>query len=66
VNPPAVVRRGTDGGGGYHMWYTGEAKGRSWIDLATSADGKTWTRAAVHRASRYGQTRPLRCRGFGL
>lgn len=47
------------------MWYNGEAKGRSWIGLATSADGKTWTRAAVHRTSRYGQTRPLRYRGLG-
>jgi len=30
--------------GGYHMWYTGQAHGRSAIGYATSADGRTWTR----------------------
>jgi hypothetical protein len=49
VNRPAVVRRGDGAGGGYHMWYTGQAKGRSWIGHATSPDGKTWTRAADNK-----------------
>jgi len=40
VNRPVVVKRGD----AYHMWYTGQAKGHSWIGYATSADGKTWTR----------------------
>jgi len=26
------------------MWYTGQAKGHSWIGAAASPDGKTWTR----------------------
>jgi predicted GH43/DUF377 family glycosyl hydrolase len=26
------------------MWYTGQARGRSWIGYATSPDGKTWQR----------------------
>ena len=41
VNRPVVVR----GPDGYHMWYTGQAGGRSWIGHATSADGKTWARS---------------------
>ena len=41
VNRPAIVKR-TDG---YHLWYTGQAKGRSWIGHATSSDGVRWTRA---------------------
>jgi predicted GH43/DUF377 family glycosyl hydrolase len=28
------------------MWYTGQAKGQSWIGYATSKDGKTWARAS--------------------
>jgi predicted GH43/DUF377 family glycosyl hydrolase len=28
------------------MWYTGQAKGKSWIGYATSDDGKTWVRAS--------------------
>lgn len=40
VNRPVVVRRPD----GYHMWYTGQAGGRSWIGYARSADGITWTR----------------------
>lgn len=40
INRPIVVRRKD----GYHMWYTGQANGRSRIGYATSADGKTWTR----------------------
>jgi hypothetical protein len=30
--------------GKYRMWYTGQARGHSWIGYATSADGKTWKR----------------------
>jgi len=40
INRPVVVRRDD----GYHMWYTGQAKGRSAIGYATSADGVTWRR----------------------
>jgi predicted GH43/DUF377 family glycosyl hydrolase len=46
VNRPAVLRRAD---GDYHMWYTGQAKGHSSIGHATSADGKTWTRAADNK-----------------
>lgn len=41
INRPVVVKRPD----GYHLWYTGQAKGHSWIGYATSHDGKTWTRA---------------------
>jgi len=41
VNRPVVLKRG----GTYRMWYTGQAKGKSWIGSATSEDGKTWGRA---------------------
>jgi predicted GH43/DUF377 family glycosyl hydrolase len=40
INRPGVLRRGNT----YHMWYTGQAQGRSWIGYATSTDGKTWKR----------------------
>jgi predicted GH43/DUF377 family glycosyl hydrolase len=40
INRPVVVRRDD----GYHLWYTGQAKGHSWIGYATSADGVTWKR----------------------
>ncbi len=40
INRPYVVKR-TDG---YHLWYTGQAKGHSWIGYATSPDGVTWKR----------------------
>jgi len=40
INRPYVLKRGD----GYHMWYTGQAKGRSWIGYATSADGVAWKR----------------------
>ena len=42
INRPAVLKRGD----GYHMWYTGQARGHSWIGYATSPDGKTWMRAS--------------------
>ena len=40
VNRPVVVRRDD----GYHMWFTGQAKGHSWIGYAVSPDGVTWRR----------------------
>jgi predicted GH43/DUF377 family glycosyl hydrolase len=42
INRPAVVKRD----GMYHMWYTGQARGHSWIGYATSPDGRQWERAA--------------------
>ncbi|HZY89079.1 MAG TPA: hypothetical protein VFE78_29930 [Gemmataceae bacterium] len=42
VNRPVVLRQG----GKYRMWYTGQARGKSWVGYATSADGKTWERAS--------------------
>src|SRR5262249_44671176 len=41
VNRPVVIRKGDR----YHMWYTGQAGGKSSIGYATSTDGKTWERA---------------------
>jgi hypothetical protein len=43
VNRPVVLKQG----GLYRMWYTGQAKGRSWIGYATSSDGKTWKRMSA-------------------
>jgi len=40
INRPVVVKRAD----GYHMWYTGQAKGHSWIGYATSPDGVHWKR----------------------
>lgn len=40
INRPVVLRRPD----GYHLWYTGQAKERSWIGYATSPDGRTWNR----------------------
>jgi len=42
INRPAVIKRD----GTYHMWYTGQARGHSWIGYATSADGRQWKRAS--------------------
>jgi hypothetical protein len=41
LNRPGVVHRAD----GFHMWYTGQARGKSWIGYSTSPDGKVWTRA---------------------
>jgi predicted GH43/DUF377 family glycosyl hydrolase len=41
VNRPVVVKQE----GKYRMWYTGQAKGKSWIGCAVSEDGKKWERA---------------------
>ena len=40
VNRPVVVKRGET----WHMWYTGQARGNSWIGFATSSDGRDWKR----------------------
>jgi beta-1,2-mannobiose phosphorylase / 1,2-beta-oligomannan phosphorylase len=40
LNRPVVLRRD----GVYHMWYTGQANGRSSLGYATSADGVSWQR----------------------
>ena len=40
INRPTVIKRPD----GYHLWYTGQARGHSSIGYATSADGKSWTR----------------------
>lgn len=40
INRPVVVKNGD----GYHMWYTGQARGHSWIGYATSPDGLHWAR----------------------
>jgi predicted GH43/DUF377 family glycosyl hydrolase len=40
VNRPVVIRQGDK----YRMWYTGQAREKSWIGSATSDDGKTWRR----------------------
>jgi beta-1,2-mannobiose phosphorylase / 1,2-beta-oligomannan phosphorylase len=40
INRPVVVHRAD----GYHMWYTGQANGRSSVGYATSSDGRQWVR----------------------
>jgi len=40
VNRPVIIKHGNR----YQMWYTGQARGRSWIGYAASQDGKTWKR----------------------
>jgi predicted GH43/DUF377 family glycosyl hydrolase len=43
INRPVVVKRPD----AYHMWYTGQARGKSWIGHATSPDGKNWKRTGT-------------------
>jgi predicted GH43/DUF377 family glycosyl hydrolase len=43
MNRPVVFYRENE----YHMWYTGQANGRSNIGYATSPDGRKWTRRSV-------------------
>jgi beta-1,2-mannobiose phosphorylase / 1,2-beta-oligomannan phosphorylase len=43
INRPVVLKRGDT----YHMWYTAQAKGHSWIGYATSSDGKSWVRSSA-------------------
>jgi predicted GH43/DUF377 family glycosyl hydrolase len=40
VNRPGIVKRSD----GYHLWYTGQAHGHSWIGYAISRDGRNWKR----------------------
>ncbi|OWK35860.1 family 43 glycosylhydrolase [Fimbriiglobus ruber] len=40
LNRPVVIKNGDR----YEMWYTGQARGKSWIGYATNRDGKSWTR----------------------
>jgi predicted GH43/DUF377 family glycosyl hydrolase len=40
VNRPVVIKDGDL----YRMWYTGQAKGKSYIGYAVSPDGKAWKR----------------------
>lgn len=40
INRPVVLKRQD----GYHLWYTGQAKGHSSIGYATSPDGIVWKR----------------------
>ncbi|HVS39435.1 MAG TPA: family 43 glycosylhydrolase [Gemmataceae bacterium] len=43
INRPVVVSVE----GMYRMWYTGQAKGKSWIGCAASDDGKQWRRLSA-------------------
>jgi beta-1,2-mannobiose phosphorylase / 1,2-beta-oligomannan phosphorylase len=43
VNRPVVVHRED----AYHMWYTGQANGRSVIGYARSRDGRNWSRQSA-------------------
>ena len=40
LNRPVVIKNGDL----YQMWYTGQARGKSWIGFAASKDGVTWER----------------------
>jgi predicted GH43/DUF377 family glycosyl hydrolase len=40
LNRPVVLKSGDR----YQLWYTGQARGKSWIGYATSPDGRTWQR----------------------
>lgn len=42
INRPIVIHRENR----YAMWYTGQARGKSWIGMATSPDGIRWTRSS--------------------
>jgi hypothetical protein len=44
MNRPVVVRRED----GYHMWYTGQANGKSAIGYATGPDGRNWARKSTN------------------
>ena len=56
INRPYVLKRSV----GYHLWYTGQAKGRSWIGYATSRDGRVWKRMSARPVLE--AERPLSCR----
>ena len=38
TNRPVAIRQGD----GYHLWYAGQTRDRSWIGYATSDDGRVW------------------------
>ena len=40
LNRPVVLKNGSR----YQIWYTGQARGHSWIGYATSQDGRAWQR----------------------
>ena len=40
LNRPGLIKKDNL----YHLWYTGQANGKSWIGYATSNDLKTWKR----------------------
>jgi predicted GH43/DUF377 family glycosyl hydrolase len=42
MNRPVVIKNVHR----YQMWYTGQARGKSWIGCATSKDGVTWERTS--------------------
>jgi predicted GH43/DUF377 family glycosyl hydrolase len=44
MNRPVVVHRED----GYHMWYTGQANGKSCIGYATGPDGRNWVRKSLN------------------
>ena len=44
LNRPVVIQKD----GIFHMWYTGQDDGHSWIGYAVSKDGKNWTRKSVN------------------
>lgn len=44
INRPIVLKRDST----YHMWYTAQARGHSFIGYATSPDGVTWNRKSDH------------------
>ena len=44
INRPVVIKHGDL----YRMWYTGQARGKSWIGYATSKDGTSWQRESHH------------------
>ncbi|WP_148598610.1 family 43 glycosylhydrolase [Aquisphaera giovannonii] len=46
INRPVVIKHE----GLYRMWYTGQARGKSWIGYATSGDGKAWKREGTRPA----------------
>lgn len=43
INRPVVIKNGDR----YQMWYTGQARGKSWIGYATSGDGRVWRRESA-------------------
>ena len=40
LNRSSMLKRGDK----WHMWFTGQARGYSWIGYATSDDGMNWKR----------------------